>query len=124
MTARNEKPSATESSTDTLICSLEVIANQINHGEPCDQLMAVALLEAAARLDRLEKELGYAREAARSEAQFADELNEKLNAQQFKTLRDEFAMRYMTNDADEWESLDRLAARAYKFADAMMEARK
>lgn len=50
--ARNEKPSNYESSTDTIIGALEIIANLLT-----DEIEAQAVREAAQRLDKLENEL-------------------------------------------------------------------
>ena len=57
MTARNEKPSPHESSTDTIVGSLEIIANLLT-----DEIEAQAVREAAQRLDKLENELSALRE--------------------------------------------------------------
>ena len=56
MTARNEKPSNYESSTDTIIGALEIIANLLT-----DEIEAQAIREAAQRLDKLENELSALR---------------------------------------------------------------
>jgi len=56
MTARNEKPSPHESSTDTIIGALEIIANLLT-----DEIEAQAIREAAQRLDKLENELSALR---------------------------------------------------------------
>lgn len=53
MTARNEKPSPTESSTDTIIGALEIMANDLD-GVSVDSLV---IREAALRLDKLEREI-------------------------------------------------------------------
>ena len=55
MTARHEKPSPHESSTDTLIGALELIATSIL--DHYDGTEAIAVREAAQRLDKLEREL-------------------------------------------------------------------
>ena len=58
MTKRNEKPSPSESSTDTLIASLLVGSERLNEDRPEDYyLIVVAMYEAAKRLDRLEREI-------------------------------------------------------------------
>lgn len=61
MTERNEKLSNHESSTDTIIGELEIIANVLEGDDfavdlDCD-LFAISLREAAQRLDKLENEL-------------------------------------------------------------------
>ena len=56
MTARNEKPSPHESSTDTIIGAIEIIANLLT-----DEIEAQAVRDAAQRLDKLEKELAFMR---------------------------------------------------------------
>lgn len=56
MTARNEKPSPHESSTDTIIGALETIAKALDFGG-CAEIEAQAVREAADRLDKLECEL-------------------------------------------------------------------
>ena len=56
MTQRNEKPSNHESSTDTIIGALEIIANLLP-----DEIEAQAVREAAQRLDKLENELSELR---------------------------------------------------------------
>ena len=56
MTARNEKPSNHESSTDTIIGALEIIANLLP-----DEIEAQAVRESAQRLDKLENELSELR---------------------------------------------------------------
>lgn len=63
MTARNEKPSEYESSTDTLIEALGIIANLL---EVYDKTVveAQAVREAAQRLDKLERELEQLRKDA------------------------------------------------------------
>jgi hypothetical protein len=61
MTARNEKPSATESSTDTIIGALEIIANMLEYVDL--GIEATAVREAASRLDKLERELETLRDA-------------------------------------------------------------
>jgi hypothetical protein len=56
MTARNEKPSPHESSTDTIIGALEIIANLLT-----DEIEAQAVRDAAQRLDKIETELSKLR---------------------------------------------------------------
>ena len=56
MTPRNEKPSNHESSTDTIIGALEIIANLLTN-----EIRAQTLREAAQRLDKLENELSALR---------------------------------------------------------------
>ena len=56
MTPRNDKPSNHESSTDTIIGALEIIANLLT-----DEIEAQAVREAAQRLDKLENELSTLR---------------------------------------------------------------
>ena len=56
MPQRNEKPSNHESSTDTIIGALEIIANLLT-----DEIEAQAVREAAQRLDKLENELSALR---------------------------------------------------------------
>ena len=56
MVQRNEKPSNHESSTDTIIGALEIIANLLT-----DEIEAQAVREAAQRLDKLENELSELR---------------------------------------------------------------
>ena len=56
MTQRNEKPSNHESSTDTIIGALEIIANLLTN-----EIRAQTVREAAQRLDKLENELSALR---------------------------------------------------------------
>lgn len=56
MTARNEKPSPTESSTDTIIGALEICSELIENHDVYAVDSSV-LREAADRLDKLEREL-------------------------------------------------------------------
>lgn len=58
MTKRNEKPSPSESSTDTLIDVLNIIADLLDT-DPDQQYMieAISVREAAQRLDLLEREI-------------------------------------------------------------------
>ena len=65
MTKRNEKPSPHESSTDTIIGALEIVANLLDGKGTIMECLAVR--EAASRLDKLEKELENARAAAKAE---------------------------------------------------------
>ena len=58
MTARNEKPSQFESSTDTLIEALGIVGNLFDsHGDVDSNLYANIVREAAQRLNDLECEL-------------------------------------------------------------------
>jgi hypothetical protein len=62
MTARNEKPSNHESSTDTIIGSLDVVANLLDAQDDFNaSLYAQAVRESAQRLDKLETELSKLR---------------------------------------------------------------
>ena len=62
MTARNEKPSNHESSTDTIIGALDVVANLLDAQDDFNaSLYAQAVREAAQRLDKLENELSALR---------------------------------------------------------------
>ena len=62
MTHRNEKPSNHESSTDTIIGSLDVVANLLDAQDDFNaSLYAQAVREAAQRLDKLENELSELR---------------------------------------------------------------
>ena len=62
MTLLNEKPSNHESSTDTIIGSLDVVANLLDAQDDFDAgLYALAVREAAQRLGKLENELSALR---------------------------------------------------------------
>ena len=62
MTPRNEKPSNYESSTDTIIGALDVVANLLDAQDDFNaNLYAQAVREAAQRLDKLENELSELR---------------------------------------------------------------
>jgi len=54
MTARNEKPSDHDSSTDAIIAALGIVANLLGDG-----IESYAVQEAALRLDKLEKEIEF-----------------------------------------------------------------
>lgn len=56
MTSRSEKPSPTESSTDTIIAALDIVAQSLDLDE-ISIYKAMAVREAALRLDKLEREL-------------------------------------------------------------------
>ena len=60
MTARNEKPSPHESSTDTIIGALEIVANMLECYVDLG-IEATAVREAQSRLDKLETELSKLR---------------------------------------------------------------
>ena len=62
MVQRNEKPSNHESSTDTIIVALDVVANLLDAQDGFNaSLYAKAVREAAQRLDKLENELSALR---------------------------------------------------------------
>ena len=63
MPKRNEKPSNHESSTDTIIGALDVVANLLDAQDDFNaSLYAQAVREAAQRLDKLENKLSELRE--------------------------------------------------------------
>jgi len=75
MTARNEKPSPHESSTDTIIGALEITANILESvtdidGNQSMTIEVMAIREAAGRLDKLETELINCRNKALGDAAF------------------------------------------------------
>ena len=90
MTARNEKPSPHESSTDTIIGALEIIAKILEGVTDIDgnQLMTLevmTIIEAASRLDKLETELINCRDKA---------LDDAANVCFMKTARPEFGIEF------------------------------
>ena len=60
MVARNEKPSPHESSTDTIIAALDVVANLLAFEKELG-VEAMVVIEAMKRLDKLETELSKLR---------------------------------------------------------------
>lgn len=60
MTSRSEKPSDNESSTDTIIATLEIVACLVEDFDD-DGLYYPVVRDAAKRLDKLEKEIEFMR---------------------------------------------------------------